>query len=308
MGKIDLHNQKILVTGGNGYLGKFLVKALQNEGAEVFVVDKNIEASEHHFALDITDRNRVNTVVQQIQPDIVFHLAALLHRERNFDHFDLLDQVNHQGTFNLLMALKDLPYKNFIFTGTSEIYGDNKAPFTETQLPDPVSPYSLTKVYSENLIRTFSKLYQKNYTIVRLFNFYGENMPKQFFIPQLIHALQNQDHFDMTLGEQNRDFLYVKDVVNGLILAAKNTEYKQQTYNLCSGKAVSLRQLVETIKTQLDSHCVINFGALPYRKNEVWNMLGDNTKIKKQLGFAVKYSLEEGIKELGEREKERGKR
>ncbi len=295
MGKIDLHNQKVLVTGGNGYLGKFLVKALQNKGAEVFVIDKNIEAGKYAFAVDITDENQVKSVVNKVQPDYIFHLAALLHRERNFDNFALVDKVNHQGTFNLLMALKDIPYKNFIFTSTSEIYGDNQAPFVETQLPDPVSPYSLTKVYSENLIRTFSKLNQKNYTILRLFNFFGENMPQQFFIPQLIHALQNQDSFDMTEGEQTRDFLYVDDVVSGIILASKNDKSKQQTYNLCSGEAVSLKTLVQTIKKQLNSQCQINFGALPYRDNEVWNMLGDNSKIKKQLGFEMKYNLSEGI-------------
>ena len=298
MGKIDLHNQKVLVTGGNGYLGKFLVKALQNEGAEVFVLDMNVEENSHRFKTDITDKNQVKSVVNKIQPDIVFHLAALLHRERNFDNFALVDKVNHQGTFNLLKALKDIPYKNFIFTSTSEIYGDNQPPFNEAQLPDPVSPYSLTKVYSENLIRTFSKLYQKNYTILRLFNFYGEKMPQQFFIPQLIQALQNQDHFDMTEGEQTRDFLYVEDVVNGLILSAKNDKSKQQTFNLCSGEAVSLKTLVQTIKQQLNSNCKINFGALPYRDNEVWNMLGDNSKIKEQLSFKIKYSLSEGIKRM----------
>jgi len=291
-----LQNQKILVTGGNGYLGKFLVKKLQQEGGKVYIIDKNITENEQSFKVDITHKDQVKTIVQQIRPDIVFHLAALLNRERNFDNFERIDNVNYKGTFNLLMALKDLPYKNFIFTSTSEIYGSNQAPFDETQLPDPMSPYSLSKTNSENLIRTFSKTYQKNYNILRLFNFYGENMPKQFFIPQLIDALQNQKSFDMTLGEQTRDFLYINDVVNALVLLAQNDKFTQETYNLCSNDAVSLKKLVQNIKKQLQSECVINFGALPYRKNEVWNMLGNNTKIKKHLGFKVQYSLEEGLK------------
>ena len=297
MGNIALHNQKVLVTGGNGYLGKFLVKSLEEKGANVFIIDKNTSKHPQSFSVDITNAKQTKQIVQQIQPDIIFHLAALLHRERNFDKYALIDSVNHLGTFNLLHALKDTDYKNFIFTSTSEIYGENKPPFTEKQLPDPVSPYSLSKVNSENLIRTFSRLYQKNYTIVRLFNFFGEKMPKQFFIPQLIHALQNQASFDMTLGEQNRDFLYINDVVSGLILCAEAQKYQRETYNLCSGKAVSLKTLVQTIKNQLDSKCNINFGALPYRDNEVWNMVGDNQKIKKQLNFTVQNSLEEGIKQ-----------
>ncbi len=298
MDSIDLHNKRILVTGGKGYLGQFLVKSLENQGAKVFILDKNITESEYHFSIDITDAKQVHQAVQKIRPEIIFHLAALLHRERNFDQYPLIDRVNHLGTYHLLHALQDIPYDNFIFTSTSEIYGNNEPPFAETQLPDPASPYSLSKANSENLIRTFSKTYQKNYTIVRLFNFFGEQMPQQFFIPQLIKALQNKDSFDMTLGEQNRDFLYIDDVVNGLILCAKNLSYQQQTYNVCSGKSVSLKELVQTVKNELNSSCTIHFGAIPYRDNEVWNMLGDNTKIQKQLGFTVHYSLEEGIRKV----------
>jgi len=293
-----MKEKKVLVTGGNGYLGKFLVEELKKEGAQVFVIDKSILGKENEFAVDITDANEVEMLIKKIQPEIVFHLAASLNRERNFDNFDLINKINHQGTFNLLNALKDIPYDNFIFTSTSEIYGDNQAPFHEKQIPDPASPYSLTKIYAENLIRTFSKLNNKSYTILRLFNFFGKGMPKQFFIPQMIDALQSKDSFDMTEGKQNRDFLYIEDVITGLLLCAQNKEVKNETYNLCSGKAVSLKELVVTIKEQLKSNCKINFGALPYRENEVWNMLGDNSKIKKNLGFEIKYNLVDAIKKI----------
>ena len=295
---MNLENKKILVTGGNGYLGSFLVKALKKENAEVFIIDRNTNFLGEGILVDITNEEDVNNAVQKIQPDIIFHLAATLNRERNFNNFETIDKINHLGTFYLLNALKNVDYENFIFISSSEIYGDNKAPFHENQIPDPASPYSLTKVYSENLINTFSKIYNKKFTILRLFNFFGKDMPKQFFIPQMIDALKTKESFEMTEGEQNRDFLYIDDVVNGMILSAKNKEYKNEIYNLCSGKAVSLKELVTTIKEQLKSNCKINFGALPYRENEVWNMLGDNSKIKKQLGFEVKYNLGKAIKEI----------
>ena len=298
MGRIELQGARILVTGGNGYLGAQLVAALKKEQAEVFVMDKDAVPSGHAYNTDITDRNAVAKTVRAIQPEIIFHLAASLNRERNFDHFDRINEVNHNGTLNLLLALKDIPYRNFIFTSTSEVYGSNQAPFHEEQLPKPASPYSLTKLYAETLINTFSELYNKHFTILRLFNFFGKEMPANFFIPQMIQAFQNEAAFEMTAGEQKRDFLYVDDIIQALLLSAGSEKALNETFNVCSGQAVSLKQLATEIKTTLKSGCEIKFGALPYRENEVWNMVGDNTKIKKALGFKVRYDLNEAIKQI----------
>ena len=298
MDKIDLQGKRILVTGGNGYLGQFLVKALENEKANVFILDKNVEPSAKAFQVDITKKEEVEEAISQIKPEIIFHLAAILNRERNFDNFQVSNNINHLGTYHLLEALKTIPYTNFIFTSTSEIYGDNQAPFHEEQLPDAVSPYSLTKVYSENLIKTFSKLNDKSFTILRLFNFFGENMPAEFFIPQLIESLKTQEKFDMTEGGQIRDFLHIDDVISALVLAGQQTEPTNEIYNVCSGTGVTLKELVKTIQNELKSNCKINFGALPYRANEVWNMVGDNTKIEKELGFIPKYKIEAAVRKV----------
>lgn len=298
MGDINLNGLKVLVTGGSGYLGAQLVTALKKEGAEVFVVDKEATPSDHVYNLDITDRVAVEKTIREIQPEIIFHLAASLNRERNFDHFDRINQINHDGTLNLLLALKDIPYRNFIFTSTSEVYGSNPAPFHEEQIPKPASPYSLTKLYAEALIGTFSNLYNKHFTVLRLFNFFGKDMPENFFIPQMIQAFQNKAVFEMTEGAQKRDFLYVEDVIQALLLSAKSEKALNETFNVCSGQAVSLKQLATEIKRTMKSDCEIRFGALPYRENEVWNMVGDNTKIKKALGFKIGYSLNEAIEQL----------
>jgi UDP-glucose 4-epimerase len=257
-----------------------------------------VKISENSYNIDITNRNEVQEAIQQIQPEIVFHLAASLNRERNFDHFDHINDVNHNGTLNLLLALKNVPYHNFIFTSTSEIYGSNMPPFNEKQIPRPVSPYSLTKLYAENLISNFSEIYNKPFTILRVFNFFGKDMPAEFFIPQLIKALKNNSTFEMTEGAQQRDFLYIDDVVQAMLLSAQNEISKNEIFNVCSGNAVSLKELVTEINTKLNSNCKIKFGALPYRENEVWNMVGDNTKINDALGFEVKYDLKSAIDQL----------
>ena len=294
----SLKNKKILVTGGTGYLGSFLVKTLQEKGADVYIISMEAEANKHNFLVDITNFDELITVVQQINPDIVYHLAANISRDRDFSIFENMLKVNVTGTFNLLKSLEQTTCNQFIFTSTSEIYGNNVSPFHEDLLPKPVSPYSLTKVMAENLIRTFSQQYNRNYTILRLFNFYGKNMSESFFISQMINDLRRGVDFLMTKGEQTRDFLFVEDVVNALILAAEKPAACNETINICSGIGSPLASLAAVINKKQGGTAKIKVGALPYRKNEVWEMIGTTTKAKEKLGFVPQYSLNDGLEKI----------
>ncbi len=297
MGAINIKNKRVLVTGGNGYLGSFLVKALEKENANVFVVSRNSELLYNHFAVDITDFDAIHKVVQEIQPDIVFHLAANISRNRDFAIYTDMAKVNVMGTLNLLQALQNLD-THFIFTSSSEIYGNNESPFHENQLPKPVSPYSLSKVNAEMLIQTYCLNHNKKFTNLRIFNFYGEHMPEDFFIPQMINSLKREEDFLMTKGEQTRDFLYVDDVVEALLLTATNTNSYNETMNVCSGKGTKLSELATEVNEKMNAKAKIILGAIPYRDNEVWEMIGDNSKIKQKLGFEPQVNLENGIKRV----------
>ena len=297
MGAINIKNKRVLVTGGNGYLGSFLVKALEKENANVFVVSRNAELLYNHFAVDITDFDAINSVVQEIKPDIVFHLGANISRSRDFAIYNDMAKVNVTGTLNVLQALQNLD-AHFIFTSSSEIYGNNTSPFNENQLPKPVSPYSLSKVNAEMLIQTYCLNHNKKFTNLRIFNFYGERMPEDFFIPQMINSLKREEDFLMTKGEQTRDFLYVDDVVEALLLTAKNTNSYNETMNVCSGKGTKLSELATEVNERMNAKAKIILGAIPYRDNEVWEMIGDNSKIKQKLGFEPQVNLENGIQRV----------
>lgn len=297
MGAISIKNKRVLVTGGNGYLGTFLVKALEKENANVFVVSRNAELLYNHFAVDITDFDAIHKVVQEIQPDIVFHLAANISRSRDFAIYNDMAKVNVTGTLNVLQALQNLD-AHFIFTSSSEIYGNNVSPFHENQLPKPVSPYSLSKVNAEMLIQTYCLNHNKKFTNLRIFNFYGEHMPEDFFIPQMINSLKREEDFLMTKGEQTRDFLYVDDIVQALLLTAKNTNSYNETMNVCSGKGTKLNELAAAVNEKMNAKAKIIVGAIPYRDNEVWEMIGDNSKIKQKLGFEPQVNLENGIQRV----------
>mgnify|MGYP005992192335 CR=1 FL=1 len=134
-------------------------------------------------------------------------------------------------------------------------------------------------------IKTFSELFNKNYTILRLFNFYGEDMPKSFFLPQLIEKLKNDEDFDMTFGEQKRDFLHITDILNAMILAVDEEAYNE-LFNVCSGEGKTIKEIALELKQLLKSKSSINFGKLPYRNNEVWEMIGDCSKLKQRLNFS----------------------
>lgn len=294
MGSIGLKDKKIVVVGGNGYLGSFLVKALKEQGANVFILSNNCEASDTQFTVDITNFDETHKVIQHIKPAIVYHLAANISRDRDFSIYENMAAVNVQGTLNVLRALEDID-AHFIFTSTSEIYGNNTSPFHENQIPKPVSPYSLTKISAELLIETYCNNHSKKFTNLRVFNFYGEHMPESFFIPQMIKSLKRGEDFNMTKGEQVRDFLYVGDVVDALILSAKSCDAFGETMNVCSGKGTQLSQLAEAVNATMNTKAKIILGAIPYRDSEVWEMIGDQSKIKKITGFEPKTSIEEGI-------------
>ncbi|WP_299098150.1 NAD(P)-dependent oxidoreductase [uncultured Winogradskyella sp.] len=286
----NLKDKKIIVTGGQGFLGYLLLEKLYLLGAQVFSFDITLQEQNHikHIDIDITNFDNLKEEINKIQPNFIFHLAAKLDRNRDFDNINNISAVNYSGTLNLLRALKDVSFTNFIFTSTSEVYGlSTSEPYLETDEVIAASPYSLSKLNAENAIKTYSKIYNKNYTILRLFNFYGEGMPKGFFISDLVEKLKNNEGFDMTLGEQKRDFLAVESVINALILSTQNVA-QGNTYNVCSGKGVKIRDLAKKFKLNLKSNSVINFGKLPYRKNEIWEMIGDNNKIKKELGWTPK--------------------
>lgn len=299
MGTINVNNKTVLVVGGNGYLGSFLVKALLKKEAKVYIASLDCKTQENQFQLDITDLEATKQVIQVVQPHIVYHLAANISRNRDFSIYNAMSKVNVTGTLNLLKALKEIKMDtHFIFTSTSEVYGNNTSPLHEMQFPKPVSPYSLTKYQAEILIQTYCNNHQIKFTNLRVFNFYGENMPEQFFIPQMIKTLKRGEDFLMTKGEQIRDFLYVDDVVKAMILTAQSSNSYGETFNVCSGKGTQLADLAKEVNKYMDSKAKIVLGALPYRDSEVWEMIGDASKIKNKIGFKPQISLEQGMQNV----------
>ena len=299
----SLKGKRIVITGGTGYVGNLLTRKLQEAKAELYVFDiippcERIQEVTYHN-VNLLEYDLLNKLIKQINPQKVFHLAASLNRTRDYNAIDGILDINLRGTNNILRALQDIDYTSFIYTSTSEVYGNQTiTPSKEDMALQPASPYSLSKAAAELSIQTFSKIYNKPYTILRLFNIYGPNLPESFFIPQLISALRKNEDFNMTEGEQKRDFIFIDDIIDALIVAATDKNASNQIFNISSGESTSLRELALYIQKLIPSKASINFGAIPYRENEVWDMVGNNSKIKETISFVNKICLSDGLRKL----------
>lgn len=288
-----IEGKRILITGGGGYLGSMLAEELNKKNTSIFLSDisfslnikEKFQANSNIYFLtaDLTDYDKINEACKIANPDIIFHFGALLNRERDFKLYDNLYNVNVKGTLNLLKALLPYNYTHFIFSSSSEVYGSNNpSPFNENQIPSPSSPYSLTKLMAENIIKTFSDLNSKPFSILRVFNFYGIEMPENFFISQLEASLKMNKVFKMTKGEQIRDFIEVQELIN-ILIELLNCNINKEIINICSGKGIKIKDLAIKIAKQFQKEHLLQIGALPYRDNEIWEMIGDNTKLNKLL-------------------------
>lgn len=272
--------RKILITGSTGFLGKNLLERLQEDNA-------------YSERFDLTHAQEVLSYIQKVKPDVVYHLGALVDLSRNFDIARKTVEANIIGTANLLNALSRHQVKKFIFASTEEVYGEGNLPFQETDPAHPPSPYAVTKVACEHLVRQYLP---KTSVVLRIGTMYGPNQPNHRFIVQMIlKALKNED-IPLNSGLKKRDYVYVGDVADALVLAKDVHVSSFQVFNIGSGTMISLKQLAEHIITLTGSSSKLQVGAIPDRIGEASEWLMDITKVKKILGWSPKTDIQTGIK------------
>jgi UDP-glucose 4-epimerase len=248
---------------------------------------------------DLVDRDSVKAAALAAEPDVVFHLAATGATNVNVPP-TVAAQVNIEGTLNLLLAL-DGQYAAFVNTGTCHEYGDNEPPFLEDQDPRPELPYAITKTAAWRFCRRFHHTRGWPIVTVRPFSVYGPRQAANTFVSACLRAASSQREFSMTLGEQKRDWVYVEDVVEGLLSAATVPAAPGLTFNLCTGQETTLYEVAQIIVEQVaaergTARIAINRGALPYRDAEIWRLVGDNTRAREILGWTPKVTLREGLR------------
>lgn len=290
------NNKRILLTGTSGFLGKHLSKKLVNEGYSTFLTALHNESGNHIKEMDLTKVEEVKKIVSEYKPTVIIHLGALVNLSRNFQIGLKCIDVNLKGTYNLLESLRVNKPRRFIFLSTEEVYGTGKIPFKEDQVPDPPSPYAITKVAAEHLAKIYASELHFSLEIFRVGTMYGPLDFEARLIPQIIiKALENKPIL-LNSGMKKRDYIYVEDVADALITAlSKKPQEKIRIINLGGGKFFKLREVVEMILNKTKSRSKVIFGALPDRVGESDEWLLDNHSAEKLFGWKPKTSMIEGI-------------
>lgn len=302
----DLAGTRVLVTGATGFIGSHLVRRLVHSGAEVHALTSTVSSVYPTRLVDLrdqialhegnlTDRSAMDAVTARAQPELIFHLGAYTHVGKSWQRVDECVQANVQGTVNLLQALAGSGYRRFVYTGTSEIYGDVDVPFAEANQVNPISPYSVSKYAGERYCRMFHQGYEWPIVMVRPFNAYGPMQSPDRIIPEIVtRALRGQE-LKMTQGRQTREFNYVEDLVDGFIRAGTVPGIEGELFNLGCGEEVAIRDLALTILDLMDNPIEAQIGALPDRPTEIWRMFSDSTRARERLGYEPQHSLREGL-------------
>jgi len=287
----SLRDARVLVTGASGFIGSNVVRKLVNDGAEVHALTSTVSAVYPVRLVDLRDRitmhegnlidrSAMDAVVDKARPEYVLHLGAFTHVGKSWQRVDECIQANVQGTVNLLQALARYDYRRFVYTGTSEIYGDIDVPFREDARVNPISPYSVSKYAGERYCRMFHQGYGWPIVMLRPFNAYGPGQTPDRVIPEIIvRALRRQD-LKMTQGYQTREFNFVEDIAEGFVLAATAPGVECEILNLGCGEELSMRHVAQTILDLMGNPIEAQFGALPERPTEIHRMYSDSTKAR----------------------------
>lgn len=291
--------KNVVITGGAGFIGCHLVRELLEKKYKVIVIDNLSTGSElniHKKALfkkiDIRDFDALKQAMKGV--DYVFHLAALPRIQRSIANPLETNEVNIQGTLNVLEAARVNKVKRVIFTSSSSVYGDKKSlPLTENMIPQPLSPYALQKYIGERYCQMYTELYGLETISLRLFSVYGPGQNGQDEFATAIGRFLYLKRLGKPLiiygdGKKTRDFTYINDVVDALIKSIKVSLPKEKVINICAGKAYSINQIAKFIG-----------GKVVYKEKrcgESQNIHGSPLLAKHILKWEPQISLEEGIK------------
>lgn len=294
--------EKIYLIGGSGFIGKNLVEHLVAD-YELTVVDKFID--EVFFSklpqvkilkMDLVE-DRIPT--KYPTPDYIINLASIVTAERDFSLFDGLISSNLKVLLNLYERFKgDETLKMFIQFGSSEEYGNEGSPFVETMRECPNSPYALVKQLTVNTALMLHANYGFPTMVVRPGNLFGKYQNKSKFIPYVISQLKGNQPLNVTPCEQKRDFIYAADFAWCIGQLIKNYQKAiGQIVNVASGESISLKEIIEICRDYIGSSSEVNYGALPYRENEVMDLKCSEDKLSAIIGQEIKFNIKNRLKE-----------
>lgn len=294
-----------LISGGSGFIGSHLIDRLLKDNHKVTIIDRSIkwENIKHNeknpnfriYHRDIFDAVPISDLFCDI--DIVIHMAALTRPQWSIQYPYETSQANILGTIRMLELSKDNNIKRFIFLSTSNVYGNTYFPTYENAPLYPMNSYALSKFVGEQYCQLFQQLYGLEYNVIRPFNAYGSRMPISGIytsaVATYINALKNNIPFiKFGDGNQRRDFVYIDDVVEQIVLMA-NSQVCNQIYNCGFGKNYSINEVLSIIREIMGKKGEPQIQKKQYEPDQT---LADISKAEMLLNWKPKVDLYEGLK------------
>jgi UDP-glucose 4-epimerase len=304
--------EKVLVTGGAGFIGSHISEELASRGYVVGVLDNLVTGEMTNIsglvddgrivfhAGDIRDFETVARVVKQYE--VVIHQAALVSVSRSVEDPLTSNAVNITGTVNLLKAAVDAKITKFLYASSSSVYGETETLPKREDMPTlPISPYGVSKLGGENYCRAFARVYGLRTVSLRYFNVYGPRQkygPYSGVIPIFIKKIQKGE--PPTIygdGAQTRDFTFISDVVQANMLALEKDVNPGEAMNIAKGDRTSVARLGELIALAMGREDLRPVHGAP-RQGDIKDSYADIGKAKRLLGYEPRFPIEEGIPEV----------
>jgi len=305
-------SERVLVTGGAGFIGSHLVRALLERGDTVRVIDnfstgnrRNLQGLEDDVEVvegELRSYERVHRAMGGVE--LVFHQGALPSVPRSVQDPLTTSAVNIEGTLNVLLAARDEGVRRVVFASSSSVYGrQDSLPLSEKAKPDPISPYGVAKLAAERYCVSFSRVYPLETVALRYFNVFGPRQdPKSEYaavVPRFLTAIAAGRPVPIYGdGEQRRDFTYVGNVVEANLLAAHSVNGNGSVLNVATGNSITVNELAEAIGSVLGREVEREY--LPPRAGEIPASWADLTAAREALGWEPTIDLGEGLRRTAE--------
>jgi UDP-glucose 4-epimerase len=299
-----------LVTGAAGFLGSTLANTLIKAGHQVRGLDdlstgdpSRLNPDVLFTRGDVQDRPKLWTLLQDVE--CVYHLAARVSVQESILYPREYNQVNVGGTVSMMEAMRDVGVRRVVFVSSGAVYGEQKQqPVAESAVPNPDSPYAVSKLSAECYVRTIGALWEIETVILRVFNAYGPGQPLPAAHAPVVARFLRQASGGGSLvihngGHQTRDYVFVDDAVDCMVAAATAPDVDRQIINVGSGVETSVFALADQIIHLMKQGEILKS---PQDVGGVSRMCADTTLAQKRLGYRPKYSLADGLRLTLERD------
>jgi UDP-glucose 4-epimerase len=314
IGVTSMSEKRILVTGGAGFVGSHLTRVLIERGDRVRVFDNFFTGRREYLSplrgdLDVLvgelrHPGEVSEAVNSFRPQVIFHLAALHYVPYCNDHPVQTVNVNVAGTEALLQACENIELEKFVFASSAAVYAISDEANKEDSAVAPTDIYGNTKYFGERLVRTFQVRTGTTCSVARLSNIYGPHETNPHVLPAILDQISKQTQY-LELGnlEPRRDYVYVEDVVEALVALEERTSgLGFETYNVGTGSEYSVRDLVNSISSEIGRPLPIRQSSTRQRKSDRPHLLADISKIRRATGWKPRNDLRSGLRRLLESE------